>query len=93
MKLQIDYSKQAQKFLLQHDAILTIEQANKLIIKAVKKLLKIENTNVDIQTMKGNWRGFYRVRIGNVRMIFSYQNDIAIVVSVLAINFKGNIYK
>jgi len=93
MKLQIDYSKQAQKFLMQNEAILTIEQTNKLIIKAMKKLLKIENTNIDVQAMKGEWCGFYRIRVGNVRMIFSYQNDVIIIVSVLAIGFRGNIYK
>lgn len=93
MKLRIDYSRQAQKFLDQNRAVLTVAQVDMLIAKAMKKLLKIENTNIDVQALKGNRRGSYRIRTGKVRIIFSYQNGVVMVVVVVAIDFRGSIYK
>lgn len=93
MKLRIDYSRQAQKFLDQNRAVLTVAQVDMLIAKAMKKLLKIENTNIDVQALKGNRRGSYRIRSGKVRVIFSYQNGVVMVVAVVAIDFRGSIYQ
>ncbi len=93
MKLRIDYSRQAQKFLNQNGAVLTVTQVDTLITKVMKKLLKIEDTNIDVQALKGNRRGFYRIRTGKVRIVFSYQSGVVMVVAVVAIDFRGGIYK
>ncbi len=93
MKLRIDYSRQAQKFLNLNGTVLTVTQVDTLITKAMKKLVKMEDTNIDVQALKGNRRGFYRIRTGKVRIIFSYQSGVVMVVAVVAIDFRGGIYK
>ncbi len=93
MKLRIDYSRQAQKFLDHNGTVLTVAQVDMLITKAMKKLLKMENTNIDVQAMRGNRRGSYRIRTGKVRVIFSYQSGVVMVVAVVAIDFRGGVYK
>ncbi len=40
--------------------------------------------------MKGNWHGFYRLRIGDLRIIF-YEKDENII-KIHKIGFRGNIY-
>jgi len=94
MKLRIDYSRQAQKFLDHNGTVLTVAQVDMLITKAMKKLLKMENTNIDVQALRGDRRGFYRIRTtGKVRIIFSYQSGVVMVVAVVAIDFRGGVYK
>ncbi|OQW87578.1 MAG: hypothetical protein BWK78_08945 [Thiotrichaceae bacterium IS1] len=89
MKLRIDYSRQAQKFLDHNSTVLTVAQVDMLITKAMKKLLKMENTNIDVQALRGDRRGSYRIRTGKVRIIFSYQSGVVMVVAVVAIDFRG----
>ena len=93
MKLRIDYSRQAQKFLDHNGTVLTVAQVDMLITKAMKKLLKMENTNIDVQALRGDRRGSYRIRTGKVRIIFSYQSGVVMVVAVVAIDFRGGVYK
>ena len=62
-----------------------------LVLKKIKELKyfhinKIEN----IKKMKGNWHGFYRLRIGDLRIIF-YEKDENII-KIHKIGFRGNIY-
>jgi mRNA-degrading endonuclease RelE of RelBE toxin-antitoxin system len=93
MKLQINYPRQAQKFFTRHSSVLTVEEADVLIAKAMKQILRLENTNVDVRALKGNRRGYYRIRTGAVRIIFSYHHGIVIIVTVEAFDFRGQVYK
>ena len=93
MNLRIDYSKQSIKFLKKNPHLLTIEQVDELIIKAMKRLLKNENTNIDLKSLQGDKKGYYRIRVGNVRIIFSFLENQLVVASVENIGFRGDIYK
>ncbi len=93
MNLRIDYSKQSIKFLKKNPHLLTIEQVDELIIKAMKRLLKNETTNIDLKSLQGNQKGYYRIRIGNIRVIFSYLENTIVIASVENIGFRGDIYK
>ncbi|WP_269086997.1 type II toxin-antitoxin system RelE family toxin [Moorena bouillonii] len=42
--------------------------------------------------MKGNWEGFYRLRIGKVRVIFTVDLTLADI-EIYTIGFRGNVYK
>jgi len=93
MNLRIDYSKQSIKFLKKNPHLLTIEQVDELIIKAMKRLLKNENTNIDLKSLQGDKKGYYRIRVGNIRIIFSFLENQLVVASVENIGFRGDIYK
>ena len=89
MDWDISFSKQADKFLktnhLSDDAVYLP------VFKAIKKLSG-ENTSVDLKRMTGNWEGYFRVRTGKKRIIFSI--DFLNKKSHVAVfDFRGNAYK
>jgi len=89
MSWKIETSKDAEKFLEKNE--LTIEEIKELVIKTIR-YLQGEDTNVDIKKLKGKWKGFYRVRIGRIRIIaeFDFENS---VVFIEEIDWRGNAYK
>ncbi len=93
MNLRIGYSKQAEKFLQKHYHLLTKEDCNTLLAKAMKKMLHFEAINVDVKPLKGYNDRTYRIRTGSIRIIFSYLHDEIVVVSVQTIDFRGNVYE
>ena len=48
--------------------------------------------NIDVKKMKGKWKGYYRIKIGKVRMILriDFKNKSAFIDKI---DFRGNIYK
>ncbi|WP_226590341.1 type II toxin-antitoxin system RelE family toxin [Microseira wollei] len=49
-------------------------------------------TELDIKQMKGEWEGFYRLRVGKIRMIFTVDTASGDI-EVYAIGSRGDIYK
>ena len=47
---------------------------------------------LDIKSLKGDWKGFFRMRVGKVRVIFTIDLE-ADELQVYDIDFRGNIYK
>jgi mRNA interferase RelE/StbE len=47
---------------------------------------------LDIKSLKGDWKGFLRMRVGKVRIIFRIDAE-ADRLQVHDIDFRGNIYK
>jgi mRNA interferase RelE/StbE len=89
MTWQIDFSKESLKFI-QKNNINEIDVINDLN-KVIKKF-KGENVNVDICKMKGDWKGFYRLREGKKRIIFKiYFDEHTIFID--RIDFRGKVYK
>ncbi|MEA1955016.1 MAG: type II toxin-antitoxin system RelE/ParE family toxin [Campylobacterota bacterium] len=93
MTLDIQYQKSANKFFLKNSSILTKVESNQLITKAVKKLIKKEDINIDIKLLKGNLKKYYRIRSGKIRILFELiDNEIKIIAIVNDVDFRGNIY-
>jgi mRNA interferase RelE/StbE len=93
MNLKISFSKEADRFLRKNAALITEADAEDAIIAAVKKILKLEDTNINVKKLKGKYRGYFRVRRGDVRIVFSLIKDSIVTVIVNDIDFRGNIYK
>ncbi len=91
LEFDVRYSKQAEKFF-QKSHTLQREEVRTMLVQSVKNLLKIEATNLDVKPLKGALAGMYRLRKGDIRILFSFQNDEIIIVSVEAIDFRGNVY-
>jgi mRNA interferase RelE/StbE len=86
---QIELSRQADKFAkkenIKDDEILNL-------VKKVINYSKGLDENIDVKKMKGKWKGYYRIKIGKVRMILriDFKNKIAFIDKI---DFRGNIYK
>lgn len=86
---QIGLSDQAQRFLdKQH---LSENFVVEPLSRAARKLSG-ENIAIDIKRLSGKWKGFYRIRKGKIRIIFSI-NFHARDVFVDTIDYRGSAYK
>ncbi len=92
MNLKISYSKEANKFLKKNQNIITEEEVDKLIISAIKKIFKTEGISVDLKKLKGKHRGSFRIKKGDIRIIFSLKKEKILIAFIKDIDFRGNIY-
>jgi len=88
MKWEIGFSAQAKKFIER-------ENLRPEIISELAKLLKKmrgESVSIDIKKLKGDWQGFYRIRKGEIRIIFELDfQEHRIIVS--KVDYRGNAYR
>ncbi len=93
MRVELDYSKSSLKFLDQNSALLSRDESDKLVIKAIKKIYKISIESIDVKKLKGD-DALFRIRKGDIRIVFSSDRDGKIIIaSINEIDFRGNIYK
>lgn len=61
-------------------------------LKLAVRKFRGEDVNVDIKKLKGAWEGFYRIRVGKVRIIikFQFEQNRAYIEEV---DWRGNVYK
>lgn len=89
MNWRIDFSKDSLRFLernnLKEDFI--IEK-----IKLALRKFKGENINIDIKKLRGKWEGFYRIRVGKLRIIAEFQFEYSRIY-IDKIDWRGNVYK
>ena len=87
-------SKASLKFLEK----LSPKETEKLKDRLAHLLQSIETEGIipfnelDIKSLKGDWKGFFRMRVGKVRVIFTIDLE-ADELQVYDIDFRGNIYK
>ena len=93
MTLQIEYSKKANKFLENNSQSITENEVDKLTVLAIKKIFKIEQSNINLKKLKGKLKSYYRIKKGNIRIIFSLRKDKIIKALINDIDFRGDIYK
>ncbi|MBA7687515.1 hypothetical protein ES703_95978 [subsurface metagenome] len=88
MKWKITYSKEAKKFIdnqgIQFDIKDTV---NKLL-----KKIKGEDISIDLKKLVGDWKGYFGIRIGKIRLIFSISKEDR-EIYVGKVDFRGDIYK
>lgn len=91
--MAIKFRKQATKFIekVDPDTLGRIQAKLKQLLIAVEEQSIIPFTELDIKQMKGEWEGFYRLRIGKVRLIFTV-DIVSGDVEVYTIGSRGDIY-
>jgi mRNA interferase RelE/StbE len=92
--MAVKFRKQAIKFL-EKCSLQEVENVRisiKLITLVIEEQGIIPFTQLDIKKMKGDWKGFYRLRIGKNRVIFTVDFNSKDI-TVYAIGARGNIYK
>jgi mRNA interferase RelE/StbE len=92
--MAVIFRKQAIKFLEKSNPqeLQNIRSSIKLITLAVEEQGIIPFTELDIKKMKGNWKGYYRLRIGQNRVIFTVDFNSQNI-TIYAIGSRGDIYK
>ncbi len=98
MIIKLKYSKKAKKFLSKNSSSITEKQIEQFAILSIKKLIMLEDVNINLIALKGKLKGFYRIRTGNIRIIFNLQNDkettdVFIVFFANDIDYRGNVYE
>jgi mRNA interferase RelE/StbE len=92
--MEIRFSKNSIKFLNK----LTSKNREQIREKILYLLNFLENQQVipfqelDIKKLKGNWQGFFRMRVGKIRVIFTIKDDPNELL-VYEIDFRGDVYK
>jgi mRNA interferase RelE/StbE len=91
--MAIKFRKSAIKFLEKADP----DDVEKIREKLNQLLRSIDNqgiipfTEIDIKKMKGDWEGFYRLRIGKIRILFMV--DSLGEIEIYTIGSRGDVYK
>lgn len=82
MKYEILFDKPAQKFILKQPQPQRVR-----LLSAISKLPDEE----DRKALKG-YAGYYRLRVGDYRVIYTVEND-KLIVRVVNIGNRGDVYK
>ena len=90
----VRFRKQAFKFLQKSNPNLAAEIQQQLnqIDKAIGLQSIIPFTELDIKQMQGTWAGYYRLRIGAIRVIFSVDEQSGNI-DVYKIGSRVDVYK
>ena len=62
------------------------------IIELLTELINDPIQREDVKPMLGEWKGYYRIRIGNIRLIF-WVDQVKKIVYVDHIEPRGDVYK
>ena len=92
MNLEIGYSKKANKFLEKNSDTMTGKEVDILIVAATKKIFKIDNPNIDLKKLKAKLKGYFRIKKGDIGIIFSLKEGKILKALINDIDFRGNIY-
>ena len=93
IQFRFDFSRQCEKFLGKNAHVLDKETVKTLIADAILTMHGKRISSVDVKRLKGEFADCFRIRKGNIRIIFRYENGEIIVVLVTAIGFRGNVYE
>lgn len=88
MKWNIEYSRQADKFIKREDIRIEVRE----LIERFLKKMRGESISVDVKKLKGKWKGYLRIKKGKLRVIFvvDFQDRVLYVDRV---DFRGRAYK
>ena len=93
MAWKIKIHRRALRFLeeLPEDRRRLIEEKLQVLLEALECGV-IPYRRLDIRRLRGEWKGFLRLRIGNIRIIFRIDFD-AKTIYVYHIHYRGKVYK
>jgi len=84
----IRYTKVAEKFFKAHEDVRDQYEA------AIRELLVGEHPEkVDIKKIKGKRSDYYRIRLGDYRVVYALINGTIVVVNTILAGARGDVYK
>ena len=90
-KYKIILSKKAQKTFLSLDKNMQL-RIRKALFNYIDYIEGKTNKRPDVKALHGNFRGYYRLRVGKYRVIFE-QKVFELVIHVLDITQRGDVYR
>ena len=92
--MAVKFRKQAVKFLQKANSedVAKIQSQLNQLLTAIEQQGIIPLTELDIKKMRGEWEGFYRLRVGKIRVIFIVDFDSS-QLEVYTIGTRGDVYK
>lgn len=81
----IETTKIADKFFEKHKNVYD------KFITNIRNYYHCKNENVDIKAMK-NYKNTYRMRINDYRVVYMLKNEEIVVINVLAVDSRGQVY-
>jgi mRNA interferase RelE/StbE len=92
--MAIKFRKNAIKFLEKANLedVEKIQEKISQLLYFVEEQAIIPFTELDIKKMKGDWEGFYRLRIGKIRIVFTVNTQSG-EVEIFTIGTRGDVYK
>jgi mRNA interferase RelE/StbE len=92
LKLKISYSSKSLKFLSRNQSVISESNVEELIIKAIKIIYKLEIIAIDVKRLKGEYKNYFRIRKGDLRIIFRVYRGEIYIAEIHDIDFRGNVY-
>ena len=87
-EIQFRYTKSTAKFFKLH------EDVKAEFVEAFRELLIGEHPeSVDYKRLKGKFSRYYRLRLGEYRVVFTYIDGQIVIVEVILAGSRGDIYK
>lgn len=84
----IRYTKIADKFFSKH------EEVRILYEKTITELMLGEHPErIDVKRIRGKRNDYYRIRLGNYRVIYTIINGTIVAVETLLAGSRGDLYK
>ena len=88
LSYNIQYTKFADKFFNDHEDIRDQYEA------AIKELLVGDHPEqVDVKRIKGKKNDYFRIRLGDYRVVYAIINDTIVVISTLLAGSRGDVYE
>lgn len=93
--MEVRFSKRAVKYLKKLDAK-TAERVREKILQLLS-MLEVEGVipfnELDVKKLKGQWEGYFRLRVGQIRVIFTLIGEDLEILLIYDINVRGSIYE
>ncbi|MBD2231105.1 type II toxin-antitoxin system RelE family toxin [Phormidium tenue] len=93
--MEVQFSKRAVRFLKKQDAK-TADRIRQKILQ-LQSMLEVEGVipfnELDIKKLKGQWDGYFRLRIGQIRVIFTVVAGEIEVLLIYDIDVRGSVYE
>ncbi len=85
---EIQYTKAADKFLKTHENVRAQYE------DSIKELLVGEHPEkVDVKKIKGKRNDYFRIRLGNYRVVYAVIDGKIVVIKTFLAGFRGDVYK
>ena len=85
---EIQYTKAADNFMRNHEDIRSQYEA------AIRELLLGEHPErVDVKRIRGKHNSYYRIRLGDYRVVYAVINGKIVVITTLLAGSRGDVYK
>ncbi|MEA5449003.1 type II toxin-antitoxin system RelE/ParE family toxin [Leptolyngbya sp. CCNP1308] len=93
--MEVQFSKRAVRFLKKQDAK-TADRIRQKILQ-LQSMLEVEGVipfnELDVKKLKGQWEGYFRLRIGQIRVIFTVVAGEIEVLLIYDIDVRGSVYE